>query len=49
MSTVDIHHLARTGKLSELQQELAKNPSRKDEKEKDWVCENILFLFVYFI
>jgi hypothetical protein len=47
MSTVDIHYLARNGKLSELQQELAKNPSRKDEK--DYVCENILFLFVYFI
>jgi len=47
MSTVDIHNLARNGKLSELQQELAKNPSRKDEK--DSVCENILFLFVYFI
>ena len=47
MSTVDIHNLARNGKLSELQQELAKNPSRKDEKNS--VCENILFLFVYFI
>jgi hypothetical protein len=47
MSTVDIHDLAINGKLSELQQELAKNPSRKDEKNS--VCENILFLFIYFI
>ena len=48
MSRVNIHNLAENGKLSELQQELAKNPSRKDEKD-NWVCENILFLFVYFI
>jgi len=47
MSRVDIHTLAGNGKLSELQKELAKNPSRKDEK--NLVCENILFLFVYFI
>ena len=50
MSTVDIHDLARNGKLSELQQELAKNASRVDEKEKDWVCEKIFFyLFIYLI
>jgi hypothetical protein len=47
MSTVNIHSLAEEGKLSDLQQELAKNPSRKDET--DSVCENILFLFIYFI
>jgi len=47
MSTVDIHKLAGNGKLSELQQELAKNASRVEEK--DSVCENILFLFIYFI
>ena len=43
----DIHDLARNGKLSELQKELKKNPNRKDET--DSVCENILFLFIYFI
>ena len=47
MSKVYIHDLARKGKLSEIKQELAKNPSRKEEK--DSVCENVLFLFVYFI
>ena len=47
MSTVDIPDLAYNGKLSELQEELTKNPNRKDET--DSVCENILFLFIYFI
>ena len=47
MSTVNIHKLAEEGKLSELQLELANNPSRIDET--DSVCENILFLFIYFI
>ena len=44
---VNIHKLAEDGKLSELQQELANNPNRKDETTS--VCENILFLFIYFI
>jgi hypothetical protein len=48
MSTVNIHDLARNGKLSKLQQELANNPSRIEEKDSK-VCENILFLFIYFI
>ena len=47
MSTVNIHNLARAGNLSEIQRELAKNPNRKEET--DSVCENILFLFIYFI
>ena len=47
MSKVDIHKLARQGKLIELQEELSKNPTRKEETDR--VCENILFLFIYFI
>jgi hypothetical protein len=47
MSRVNIHYLARDGKLSDLQQELTNNPNRKDET--GLVCENILFLFIYFI
>ena len=47
MSGVNIHTLAIGGKLSELRQELTNNPNRKDET--DSVCENILFLFIYFI
>ena len=43
----DIHKLALEGKLIDLKKELAKNPNRKEET--DSVCENILFLFIYFI
>ena len=43
----NIHTLAAEGKFSELRQELTKNPNRKDETNS--VCENILFLFIYFI
>ena len=43
----DIHKLAQEGKLVDLKKELTKNPSRTEEK--DSVCENILFLFIYFI
>ena len=47
MSTVDIHDLAINGKLSELQQELANNPSRIEEKNS--VCENILFIYLFYL
>ena len=43
----DIHKLAEDGKLSDLRHELTKNANRKDEKDR--VCENVLFLFIYFI